>query len=269
MHTSPLSELSRGLADLEGRPVPLERILVVVDPGAVAQPALEKAVQVAMHFNSSLELYVDDIQQDIPESWVGDARSREYRDLMRKRAQDELQRLAGPVRGRGLQVSATYEWQAPPQQGFGQHAFRTRPDLVVKERHRQAPAGTSVSRTDWILIQEVPAALLLVHSRPWNSPLRIAAAVDPGPSGYSALSERIVKTAQRLAEMPGGGLETFHVAEGDVTDGLVRLVNEHKPDVLLLGASSPHTRHAPTRGTAARVLTQANCDVLVIKLESR
>ena len=271
MNASPMSEMTRDAAEPSVGPIPLQRIMVVVDPASVAQPALDKAVQIAMRFNSSLELYVGDVQQDIPESWVGDARSREYKDLMRKRAQDELRRLAAPVASLGLKVSAAFEWDAPLQQGIEHHVFRTRPDLVVKERHRHALVGTSVSRTDWILIQQVAAALLLVHARPWSSPPRIAAAMDPAnPSGPSpALGERILTTGQGLADKLGGNLEIFHVAEGAVTDGLVGLVAEHSPDVLMMGASGPRSRHAPLGGTAGCVLTQVDCDVLVIKQESR
>jgi nucleotide-binding universal stress UspA family protein len=87
------------------------RILVVVDPVAHEQPALEKAVQIALRCAGSLELYVCDVRQDLPESWAGGGRSNEYRELKRRQLQAEVERLAAPLRARGLAVDCLYEWQ--------------------------------------------------------------------------------------------------------------------------------------------------------------
>ena len=89
-----------------------QKILVVVDPAAHQQRALEKAVQLALHCAGRLALYVCDVEQDLPESWAGDGRASEYLELKRRRLIDELERLAAPLRERGLAVECLYEWQA-------------------------------------------------------------------------------------------------------------------------------------------------------------
>jgi universal stress protein E len=51
-----------------------------------------------------------------------------------------------------------------------------------------------------------------------------------------------------------------------VTDGLVRLVEEHAPDVLVMGAvARPRWVHSAASGTAAQVLGRIGCDLLVVK----
>lgn len=193
-----------------------QRIMVVIDPTAAGQPALEKAARIALRTGGSLELYVCDVQQDIPESWTGPERSHEYRDVLRARAQTDLQALAQPLREDGLTVTTQYEWHAPLEQGIGHHVIRSRPDLVVKQTHRHDLMNeTLFSRTDWNLVRQVPAALLLVRHGSWPETPRIAAAVDPlHPADRPVLlDERIVHAGCSLASALQGQLEVFHVLQ--------------------------------------------------------
>ena len=294
----------------DGRHLPPRRILVVIDPTAHAQPALDKAVRIALRCGSNLELYVCDVEQGMPESWAGSTRAHEYRELRRQRLLGDLLALAGPLTGRGLHVDTVCEWHAPLEQGIGHHVIRTQPDLVVKETHRHEPLPrVNVSHTDWNLIRQVPVPLLLVRARPWPAAVRVSAALDPCHPAERpvTLDETIVGDARSLAGVLGGTLDLFHVlqapphlpgevvtaeqkarahaharhaveqlshgmsaathlVEGTVTEGLQRLVAEHHPDVLVIGTvARPHSAHAAAGGTAARVLEQVGCDLLVVK----
>ena len=92
---------------------------------------------------------------------------------------EELQRQAEPYRRLGLTVEVGCEWHAPLEEGIGHHVIRPRPDLVIKttQRHPAAPR-VALTRTDWALIRQVPAPLLLVGPRPWPVAPCVAAAVD-------------------------------------------------------------------------------------------
>jgi universal stress protein E len=197
-----------------GRPA-WQRILVVLDPTSAAQPALEKAARIALAQRCSLELYVCDVQQDIPESWTGGCRAAEYRGILRNRAEAEMQALAQPLRDDGLTVTTCYEWHAPLEQGIGHHVIRTQPDLVVKETHRHAVPESMSGRTDWNLIRQVPAPLLLVHPGGWSAAPRIAAAIDPlHPADRpAALDQSIVQCGHALAGLLRGSLDVFHVLQ--------------------------------------------------------
>jgi universal stress protein E len=193
-----------------------QKIMVVIDPTTHAQPALVKATQLAVRSGASLELYVCDIEQDIPESWAGGASAAEYRELSRLRRLDELFALAEPLRGRGLKVTTVCEWHAPLEQGIGHHVIRTAPDLVVKDTHRYPPMPRAMlTRTDWNLIRQVPAPLLLVRARPWPVPPRIGAAVDPcHPADRPvALDEAITRAGRALADTLDGVLDVYHVLQ--------------------------------------------------------
>jgi universal stress protein E len=197
-------------------PLPPQRILVVVDPTAHEQQALDKAVRIASRCGSHLQLYVCDVEQQLPESWAGGARFEEYRELRRKRLLDDLDTLAQPLRDRGLAVDIASEWHAPLEQGIGEHALRTQPDLVVKEthRHQHLPHG-SLSYTDWNLIRMLPMPLLLVRARPWPAAVRVAGAVDPcRPADRPlTLDAAIVHGAGVLAGLFDTTADIFHVLQ--------------------------------------------------------
>jgi len=196
--------------------LPPHTILVVVDPTAHAQPALEKAVRIASRCGSQLELYICDVEQQIPESWAGGARFDQYRKLRRQQLLDDLEALAQPLRDRGLAVGVVCEWHAPLEQGIGFHAIRSRPDLVVKETHWHARMRTGTQgQTDWNLARQVPMPLLLVRARPWPEQLRFAAAVDPcHPADRPAtLDAAILRDSRSLARALGGALDVYHVLQ--------------------------------------------------------
>ncbi len=143
------------------------RIMVVIDPTRPVQVALEKAARIALTQGGELELYVCEVQQELPESWAGNQRHAEYREILRTRALAELQAFAQPLREDGLTVTTHYEAQAPLEQGIEYHVVRTRPDLVVKETHGHPLLPESrAPRTDWNLIRQLPCALLLVRPGP-------------------------------------------------------------------------------------------------------
>jgi len=196
--------------------LPLRSILVVVDPTAHEQPALEKATRIASRCGSRLELYVCDVEQQLPESWAGGARFGQYRELRRNQLLQELDAIAQPLRARGLAVDVVCEWHAPLEQGIGEHAIRTQPDLVVKETHRHAqPPHANLGSTDWNLIRMVPMPLLLVRARPWPSGVRIAAAVDPcHPADRPvALDAAIVGGSIALGRVLDATPDVFHVLQ--------------------------------------------------------
>lgn len=293
-------------------PVAVRRILVVVDPTAGAsQAAVDKAARIAAACGAALELYICDVEQDIPEGWAGSSRIGEYREMRRQQFLGELNGMAAQVGRGGLKVSVACEWHAPLEEGIGHHVIRTRPDLVVKGTSRHATASrVALTRTDWNLIRQVPASLLLVGSQPWQAKPRLAVAVDPGSNADHPLhmDETLVEEARELAGILEGTLELFHVlqnpphlpgepvspeekedahaharqctnrlarrveaaavriGEGRLVDGLVRLVSEYAPDILVMGAvARPRWVHSAASGTAAQIMERIACDLLVVK----
>lgn len=195
----------------------VRRILVVVDPTAgSSQAAVDKAARIAASCGASLELYVCDVEQDIPEGWAGASRLGEYREMRRQRFLGELNAMAAQVGRDGLAVTVACEWHAPLEEGIGHHVIRTRPDLVVKGTARHATASrVALTRTDWNLIRQVPASLLLVGPRAWQAQPCIAVAVDPGSNVDHPvhMDEALVEEARELSGILGGPLEIYHVLQ--------------------------------------------------------
>jgi universal stress protein E len=194
----------------------IRKILVVVDPTTREQAALEKAVRIATSCGASLELYICDVEQSIPESWTGGARAEEFRGLMRERHLQELEFLARPLRKRGLDVSTVAEWHPPLEEGIGHHVIRTAPDLVIKETHwHAAMPRVSLTRTDWILIRQIPAPLLLVRRTPWPSAPRVVVSVDPcHPADHPrALDQALIESGRSLANALTAEMEVVHVLQ--------------------------------------------------------
>jgi universal stress protein E len=274
------------------------KILVVVDPTiAGSQPAVDKAARIAESCGASLQLYICDVEHQIPESWAGPSRASQYRDLRRQRFLDELNGLAAPMRARGQQMDIACEWHAPLEGGIGHHVIRTRPDLVVKGTLREhATSRAALTRTDWNLIRQIPASLLLVGPQPWRPKPHVAAAIDPSLTVEhpAHLDEALLEEGSELQNpphLPGdpvspqqkedvhaqarlaaqrlgrrAGATAVRTTEGRATDGLVRLVEEHGPDVLVMGAvARPRWVHSAASGTAAQVLGRVLCDLLVVK----
>ena len=223
----------------------LRRILVVVDPTAGgSQAVVDKAARIATTCGASLELYICDVVQDIPEGWAGSARLSEYRAMRRQRFLAELNAMAAQVGRGGLAVSVACEWHAPLEEGIGHHVIRTRPDLVVKGTSRHAEASrVTLTRTDWNLVRQIPASLLLVGSQPWQPQPRIAVAVDPG-SGVEHpvhMDEALADEARELASILRAQLEIYHVLQNPPHLPGETVSAEHKED------AHTHARLCTTR----------------------
>jgi universal stress protein E len=243
-------------------PVSFRRILVIVDPTTDDQPAVQKAARVAAASGARVELYVCDIQQQVPESWSGPSRSLEYREMRRQRMLEDLQRRAQPYRALGLTIDVACEWHAPLEEGIGHHVIRSRPDLVIKTTHRHPAAPrVKLTRTDWTLIRQVPAPLLLVGPQPWPVQPRVAAAVDAGmePEHPLTLDTALVDEARDLATALGGAVEVFHVLQapphlpGDAVSA-EQLENAHASGRLAAERLARRCSAVAARFTAGRVV---------------
>jgi universal stress protein E len=200
----------------------IERILVVADPTApgdpAAQPAARRGFDLARRLNAEIRLFV---VCDYNEYLAG-ARLLDPASL--QRAQDEyvegkrawLERLASALDARSLRVSLEMAWARPLHNGITRQVLRYQPDLVLKDTHpHPAMERALFTNTDWQLIRECPAPLLLVRSEEWRERPRILAAVDPMNENDkpAALDASILDIAGHLAQATGGELHVLHVFE--------------------------------------------------------
>ena len=183
----------------------LSRILIIIDPDADEQPALEKAKQLACYADSDLELMIADYNPFLEDGYYFDPiQAQEIRYKLADQRMQELESLAAPLRKKGLQVSVTTAWGNPP---YGEMVARikdTKPSMVVKSTsHHSSLSRMLLSNEDWELVRYCPAPLLLVKSKKWNANPVFLASVDPihQHDKPASLDHTIVSSAKDLADI--------------------------------------------------------------------
>jgi len=191
-------------------------ILVIVDPFTEQeQPVLARAASLAERCGAHIELFSCDYDAEIDSGrvatvWVPDASLREQRLLRDRR---HLESFAAALRGRRLQVTVNVAWDYPPAEAIVRHVVATRPWLVAKDTHHHTVLQrTLLTNTDWNLIRDCPAPLLLVKPREVGAHPTVLAAVDPVQEHDkpAQLDDAVYKFAAELSEKTGGALHLTH-----------------------------------------------------------
>lgn len=188
-----------------------QNILVAVDTRFDKHPALEWAIRLAEHNQAKLK-----IVEVLPEfSWIQRRVMPDAED-MRKRltddSQNNLESLAEPARGRGVDVT-TRVFVGKTSEQIMDEVTRSNHDLVVrvtKGAHSQATGvfGTTSMR----LLRNCGCAVWLV--RP-DAPVRfnrVLAAIDPVPKdvAHESMNKKVMELGISTAEYEDGELHVVH-----------------------------------------------------------
>ncbi len=201
----------------------IDKILVVIDPTSTTQPALERIAHLPRPLKAQLTLL---ICHYVPYIAIGDqlapAAVASARTAVMLEHGKRLDQLAAPLRAQGLDVLTDVRWDYPLHEGIIRKAVEWGADLVVKDTHFHSIARRTIfSNTDWNLIRQCPAQLLLVKPRPMGHIPCVLAALDPlHPRDKTAsLDDRILDSALDFAAMVGGQTRILHAF--DVTPVIV------------------------------------------------
>jgi universal stress protein E len=202
----------------------LRRILVVLDPTAHAQPALDKAASLAARTGAELTLFAcDPDPARIRELGPADRDSARAYSLAARR--DWLEAQAASWERSGVPCALEVECRSPLHECILARLAAAPPDLVVKDTHPHSLLKrTLLTHTDWQLIRGTSVPLLLVRPDPWAAVPLFVAAIDPGHSGdrTDALDRELLAWARLLAH---------------ATDGRAAALNLCFPPSLLAGAA--------------------------------
>jgi universal stress protein E len=190
------------------------RILVIVDPTSDAQPAAERAIQLAGQLGATVELFVCDYDQHLAGARFYDADTlQSAREELIGRHMRSLNELASTFESQDVAISVDARWDHPLDEGIARKVAEVEPYLVVKDTHYHSAIKRSIiSNTDWKLIQNCPAPLLLVKPRAISGSPRVIAAVDPvhAHDKPAELDNRILSRAEELCTAAAGELHVFH-----------------------------------------------------------
>jgi universal stress protein E len=197
-----------------GRPMTDKKILVVLDPTAHQQPALDRATDLAEQLSMHLELFVCYYDADIAAGristlWI----EKPAREQLMAIIEKKLEALAAPLRERGIEVSSEVAWDHPLDDGIVRKILASEPWMVVKDtHHHNVLKRTILSNTDWSLIRRCPAPLLLVKLDPTSVSRKICAAIDPmhEHDKPAELDDAIFRMAATLAEATDAELHVVH-----------------------------------------------------------
>lgn len=181
-------------------------ILVVVDLTAgPEQIVLERAAWLAKQAGARLELFACDYDPDSDSAGARD------RHLLRHRR--KLEEFADALRKQGLTVGIDVVWDHPFDRAMLKKAAAHDYWLVAKQtQHQNVVQRTLLTNTDWHLIRDCPAPLLLVKDRPLAAEPNVLAAVDPvnQHDKPAALDDRIFTFGAALARVLRGHLHVVH-----------------------------------------------------------
>jgi universal stress protein E len=265
---------------------------VIVDPMAAHHPCVLKAARVASAFRSALELVICDFDRAFAASNFYDA---ETCTVVRSRAvlphQALLETLAEPLRASGLKVVTDVILENPLHKGLLARIRQSKPDLVVKDTHyHSAIRRVLVTNTDWHLVRDCPAPLMLVKARDWpKETINVACAVDPGHvddkpwsldheivgameylatglpvdmsvvNAFSAIDDVIAATAGGTAESVVIGGSPMENARRNQAAALAKLVTGHRVD-----SSRVHLVEGAALEALPKFVDREHTDILIM-----
>ena len=274
----------------------VQTVLVVIDPTADEHPALSRAAWLAERAGASLDLFICDYDQYLAgERFFDSASLEKARAGLAQRNLERLRALAQPLAARELTVTVDAVWDHPLHEGIVRKIERSKPDLVLKDTHYHPLLRRSLfSNTDWNLIRDCPAPLMLVKPSSRSSVRTILAAVDPvhERDKPADLDHEIIGSAQRLSTALGAELHIVHafdpapayaVSADAMSFPIAEPVNEliqslkrrheHAMEDLLSRYSFPsdrvHINEGDTRDVLVATIEALGADLLVMGAVSR
>jgi universal stress protein E len=193
---------------------PISSILVPIrNYSARSLPVVNKAAQLAAALGAKVELF-HDIADPIAIGALGGPKNilRAFKADVRRSAIDGLERLAAPLRTRGLMVATAAAWDYPPYEAILRRAVAIGADLIVAPRRDRHHLPALLGYTDWELLRLSPVPVLLVKtSTPYRRPT-VLAAIDPthAHAKPSALDQRILDYGAQAGRALRGALHVVH-----------------------------------------------------------
>ncbi len=193
----------------------LRNILVLMEPGAEPQPAFDAAMVLAKRYGSRLELLLA-VFQDLHVAYFEPmtATLQEFHDSVMAGHRAMLERYVQLAADEGVSALGEALWGTPFHEIVLARVAATRPDLVVKHSvfHNRLER-TFFTGSDWHLIRECPAPLLLVKEPGRLVGGRVLVCVDPMHTHDkpAALDNQLLRRGAALAHRLHGEVHALHV----------------------------------------------------------
>jgi universal stress protein E len=193
----------------------IRSMLVAIDPTSDTQPALEAALPLARAAGARLELFACEYRDaQVRYHPIELTVSQQFHDAILRHLRQMLDGMAARAREQGIETTTSVKWAAPYYEEIIARARDIGADLVVKgTRYHGRIRRTLFTGSDWHLIRDCPAPLLLVKEPTWPAKPQILVAVDPlhAHDKPGALDRQLLASAVQLAKVLGGEVHVLHV----------------------------------------------------------
>ena len=183
-------------------------VLIVADREGQEQVALARGLELAKAIGADAEVvgfcYESLASLDLVH------RHEAKRQLLAKR-RESLAAQIDEYRPPGLNVELIVAWDKLVHLWVDSHAHRTSSDVVVRTAHRSETF--LYTPTDWHLLRECEAPVLIAAEHIWHPTRSIVAAIDLGSHSHvkQDLNDTIIATAKRYAEALDCALHLVYV----------------------------------------------------------
>lgn len=190
-------------------------LTAVADPTARQQLAVRKAALLAAASGARVTLFHAFSQpfplpQPLPSSPEAILRA------VAKNKRAQLERMAAPLRKKGLRVDCEVAWDFPPAQAIVRRVLAGKPDLVVAGSHRHTRLGRwFLANADWDLIRECPCPVWFVKRDKLRARPLVLSAVDPthAHAKPSGLDDRLLAAAEAVSAQLSGRTALVYVED--------------------------------------------------------
>ncbi len=202
----------------------LNRLLVMIEPEADSQVALNKALKLARPAGAAVELMICDHNSYLEDGFYFDPpRAAELRREHVQKNLELLEELAAVLREEGIRVTVDARWGNPPYEQIIEKVLESEPDLLVQStRHHERIARLLLSHQDWQLLRYCPCPLLLVKDQDWAAGATVLVAVDPTHANDKPadLDERLTDMGEAIAALVRGRVHLYHSSHQPPVSGL-------------------------------------------------
>ncbi|MGI5309754.1 universal stress protein UspE [Rheinheimera sp. WS51] len=180
-------------------------VLVVLDPAAEQQKALNRAIQLAKLQPCRLTIFltVYDFSYEMTTMLSGTERESMRQAVIADREQ-WIQQLLNQTHSAELDIEILVVWHNRPFEAIVHTAIEQNIDFVIKGTHDHDVLKSMIfTPTDWHILRKCPCPVLLIKEHEWPTQRNIIAAVHAGSEQdhHSELDQRIVKKALQMAAL--------------------------------------------------------------------
>ncbi|MFC4239023.1 universal stress protein UspE [Marinobacter oulmenensis] len=257
----------------------MNRILIIMDPAHQEQVALMRGIELARTTGARLEVVA--FAHEYLDSLPGDKVVRDNaRQTLIEHRQKWLEQMLALADCTDLDIQAHTVWEKRIHHWINQHCQQQRIDTVVKTGHRSETF--LYTPTDWHLIRECPAPVMLVSDHKWRRAHPILAAVDLSSDkpAKKALNVKIIDKAWHLAKALDTELHLVHalhvsevLADLEIIDlpahtrqreQALQPAVDHLCNTWHLSREQVHLAAGPAHKVIPRVANRIKADMVVI-----